>query len=187
MYGQLSSGVLIEPSPAWSILFAQDADQDLEFDEGLEDDELDQHKPPSRRPLLWIIILLVAVGVVYWALNPDFSMLSGTPSSREQASPRTVSPVPGAPSPTAASSSAIPSPKFGEGEKVLLARKPGENATASMLKGNAAGTQSGPQVKPGELLTILDGEIIKGGWIYRVRTKSGATGWVSEKDIKAKT
>ena len=51
------------PLPWKNIFFAEDSDKDLDFDEGLEDDELHESKPPSRRPILWIILLLLVLGV----------------------------------------------------------------------------------------------------------------------------
>ena len=190
MNGLTSSGVLIGHTSGWPILFARDVDQDLEFDEGLEDDELGQHKPPSRRPWLWIVILFLAVGVVYWSLKPDFSNFSGMGSSKSQPSqPSLASPVPGqSPSQPASSiTSNLSSPKFGEGQQVRLRGKPGEKSLSATLKGNASGTKPGPRVQPGELLTILDGEIVGEGWAYYVRTTLGETGWVLETEIKAKT
>ena len=97
-------------------------DQDLDFDEGLEDDELDQHKPPNRRPLLWIVILLLAVGIVYWALKPDFFMTTGTDSMDQPPSPGMASPVPGQTQPNRATSPSLSSPKFAEGQQVLFSK-----------------------------------------------------------------
>ena len=56
-----------------------------------------------------------------------------------------------------------------------------------MLKGDASGTKPGPAVKPGELLTIVDGEILGTSWVYKVQKSSGATGWVLENEIRRKT
>ena len=57
-------------SPArWNVLFAQDSDTDLDFDEGFEEDELHQSKPPSHRPLLWIILLVLVGAIAYWTFN----------------------------------------------------------------------------------------------------------------------
>jgi len=57
--------------PKWNLLLAEDPNKDLEFDEGLEEDDLEESKPPSRKPLLWILLLLLAVGIAYWSLKPD--------------------------------------------------------------------------------------------------------------------
>ena len=187
MTEQICYGPFIDYSPKWSILFAQDADQDLDFDEGLEDDELDHHKPPRRRPLLWIFIFLLAVGVVYWALQPDFSIFTSTNSSSTNTSePRLTLPATGQQKVKATPGITVPSPKFREGQNVLLVQKSGKNALSATLQGDAAGTKSGPMVKVGEPLTILDGEMVGVGWVYKVRTQSGATGWVLENAIRQK-
>ena len=188
MNEQVSSGPFIDYPPKWSILFAQDVDQDLDFDEGLEDDELDHHKPPRRRPLLWIFILLLAVGVVYWALQPDFSIFTGSNSSPDTISqPRLTLPGTGQKEVKTLPAITVPTPKFREGQEVLLVNKSGENTLSATLQGAASGTKSGPMVKMGEPLTILDGEMVGVGWVYKVRTQSGATGWVLEKVLIQKT
>ena len=187
MSGQISSGTLGVFNWKWPILLARDADQDLDFDEGLEDDELDQHKPPNRRPLLWIVILLLAVGTVYWVLKPDFFMGTGTDSMDQPPSPSMTSPTPGQGQPTMATSSSMSSPKFAEGQQVLFSTGAEVNSESSTLKGDASGTKPGPAVKPGELLTIVDGEIVGTSWVYKVQKSSGATGWVLEKEIRSKT
>ena len=185
MAENICSGPFIDYPPKWSILFAQDVDQDLDFDEGLEDDELDHHKPPRRRPLLWIFILLLAVGVVYWALQPDFSIFTGTNSSSNTISqPRLTIPGTGQQEAKPLPGITVPSPKFREGQNVLLVQKSGDKALSATLQGNSSGTKSGPIVKVGEPLTILDGEMVGAGWVYKVRTQSGATGWVLENAIR---
>lgn len=187
MSGQISSGTLGVFNLKWPILLARDVDQDLDFDEGLEDDELDQHKPPNRRPLLWIVILLLAVGIVYWALKPDFFMTTGTDSMDQPPSPSIASPIPGQNQPNRATSSSSSSPKFAEGQQVLFSKYAEGNTESLKLKGDASGTKPGPAVKPGELLTIVDGEILGTSWVYKVQKSSGATGWVLENEIRRKT
>lgn len=188
MNGQVYSGLLIDNQPNWSMLFAQDADQDMDFDEGFEDDDLGQHKPPRRHPFLWIIILLIAVGVVYWTLQPDLSMFLGTDSSEDQtAQPLITSPEPAQNQVLTPAAISVPTPHFGEGQQVLLVPRPGDNTSTAKLKGNASGTKSGPTVNLGEPLTILDGEMVGNVWVYNVRTNSGETGWVLETEIKKKT
>jgi len=43
MTGHSNSAIFENSLPEWSTVLAQEPDQDLEFDEGLEDDELQQH------------------------------------------------------------------------------------------------------------------------------------------------
>ena len=144
MSGQLSSGTLEVFSWKWPIFLARDADQDLDFDEGLEDDELDQHKPPNRRPLLWIVILLLAVGTVYWALKPDLFMSTGTDSLDQPPPPGMASPDPGQTQPTGGTSPSFSSPKFAEGQQVLFSKGAAGSMDSSTLKGDASGTKPGP-------------------------------------------
>ena len=59
----------IERPSRWNVFFAEESDKDLDFDEGFEEDELHQSKPPSRRPLLWIVLLVLVAGIAYWTLN----------------------------------------------------------------------------------------------------------------------
>ena len=187
MSGQFSSGTLGVCSLKWPILLARDADQDLDFDEGLEDDELDQHKPPNRRPLLWIVILLLAVGTVYWALKPDLFMSTGTDSMDQPPSPGMATPVPGQTQSTQATSPSSSSPKFAEGQQVLFTTGAAGKLDSSTLQGDASGTKPGPAVTPGEMLTIVDGEIVGTSWVYKVQKSSGATGWVLENEIRRKS
>ena len=156
----------------WNLLFAQEPDKDLEFDEGLEDDDLNQSKPPSRRPILWILLVLLAIGVAYWTLNPDSSFLSklapmGTPEmtsdkGREQSQPE------------------IAPPTFQENQIVSLSDAVGD----SMLMGDPANTKPGPLVKSGEPLTVLDGSYQPTGWVYQVQTQAGKTGWIAAEKLQ---
>ena len=57
----------------WNVFFAEESERDLDFDEGFEEDELNQSKPPSRRPFLWILLLILVGGVAYWMLNDTFN------------------------------------------------------------------------------------------------------------------
>ena len=186
MTGFANSSVFADWQPEWSTCFAQEPEQDLEFDEGLEEDELNQHKPPTRRPLLWILLLLIVVGVIYWTMKPDLAKLPGLPTSSDIADSLGTTPAssdkghPSSPSP----STSIP--KFGEGDTVTLSGSHIENSSSMTLTSDAAGRQPGPRVKIGEALTILDGEPINQQWVYQIRTSSGNTGWISEKHLQKK-
>ena len=188
MNDQVCSGHLMDPRSHWSLLFAKDVDQDLDFDEGLEDDELYQRKPPRRRPLFWIFIILLAVGVVYWALGPEPSFFTSQESPSDPVSPPLTNlPDTGLKTIKTLPARTIPIPLFQEGQEVQLVQKLGQNTRSATLLGNASGTRPGPSVKMGEILTILDGEMVGGNWVYQIRTQSGATGWVSEKSLLKKT
>jgi len=77
-------------------------------------------------------------------------------------------------------------PLFSEGQKVTVI---GDNTTPSgniALFTDSSNNTPGPIVRPGVSLTIMDGDLQPGGWVYLVRTDEGATGWVSEKRLRLK-
>ncbi len=163
---------MVQPS-RWNVFFAEDSDKDLDFDEGFEEDELHQSKPPSRRPLLWIFLLILVGAVAYWTLNNQVPQGSGTAFIE----------------PTENSNRAleeeaqtdIASPLFGEDQNVILTQETGD----AMLAGDPTNSQPGPVVKSGEQLTIVDGSHQITGWVYQVKTASGKTGWISEDKLKS--
>ena len=159
----------------WNIQFAEESDKDLDFDEGFEEDELNQSKPPSRRPLLWILLLLLVAAVAYWTLNTPSPQMP-SPIAMDSADPTTSPSTPD-------SQTNIPSPTFREDQTVVLAKEKGE----SMLMGDSTSTQPGPMVQAGEPLTILDGSYQLQGWMYFVRTKEGKTGWIHSEKLKSQS
>ncbi len=164
-----------EQPSRWNVLFAQEPDKDLEFDEGLEEDDLNQSRPPSRKPLLWIIVLLLLIGgVAYWALNSNTFMPQATSTdtaaiTRNQDGHQ--------------SQAGMTPPTFHENQEVSLTDTLGR----SLLMGDPANTTPGPIVKPGEPLTILDGAYQPTGWVYQVQTPTGKTGWISAEKLKSQT
>ena len=155
----------------WNILFAEDPDKDLDFDEGFEEDDLHQSKPPSRRPLLWILLLILVGGVAYWTLNakaPQQLRMADMGSIEQQ---NFESP---------GGELVIPAPLFTEEQTVVLTDETG----VSMLMGDPTNSQPGPIVKVGEQLTILDGSHQLSGWVYQLQTPSGKTGWIAEGKLK---
>jgi hypothetical protein len=86
-----------------------------------------------------------------------------------------------APKPAASSAiPAIPTPKFGEGEKVTVSAQ-------TLLTADSAGKKPGTATAaPGSTLVVLDADLQNFAWIYSVRTEHGATGWVAEKNLVAK-
>lgn len=163
----------IERPSLWNVLFAEDSDRDLDFDEGFEEDELHESKPPSRRPLLWILLLVLIGGVAYWILNnpsPNFQQPTSVDSamdSFDSITPEKVSEV----------QSDISPPLFREDQVVVLTEE-------SMLMGDSTNSQPGPIVATGERMTIVDGSHQIQGWVYLVKTESGKTGWISGEKIK---
>ena len=173
----------------WPLFFAKDADQDLDFDDGLEDmDDLDP-KPPSRRPLVLILLLLVVASVGYFMMDPGAlssltSMITAPASNAPDSD--AGSKTPGTDEPNTASTPQPPVPSFQEGQLVAVVAKP-SGPSSLKLTGDAQGKQAGPSVKAGELLTILDGALVNNTWIYLVHTKSGASGWIGQHQLKAQS
>ena len=157
----------------WNVFFAEDSDRDLDFDEGFEEDELLQSKPPSRRPLLWILLLLLVGVAAYWILN------NPSPNMSQTATIGSIEAVNSAPDVNVTPPTTVP--LFGEDQTVVFV----EEARESMLMGDLANTRPGPMVQAGEHLTVLDGVQQPHGWVYWVKAKSGETGWISEEMIKS--
>lgn len=77
-------------------------------------------------------------------------------------------------------------PMFSEGQKVTIT---GDNTAPDgnvSLFAESSGNKPGPIVRPGVLLTVMDGDLQPGGWVYLVRTDEGAIGWISEKRLRLK-
>ncbi len=159
----------IERPSIWNVLFAEDSDRDLDFDEGFEEDELHESKPPSRRPLLWILLLVLIGGVAYWVLNKPAPRIQN-PVAIDAVEVTKQTSVPDI-------QSDITAPLFSEDQTVVLTEE-------SMLMGDSTNSQPGPIVAAGERLTIVDGSHQIQGWVYLVKTESGKTGWISGEKIK---
>ncbi len=95
------------------------------------------------------------------------------------------------PPPQTAARPAVPvapplAPMFSEGQKVTVTvdeRAPGGSIP---LFADSSSSKPGPIVRPGVSLTVMDGDLQPGGWMYLVRTDEGVTGWVSEKRLRLK-
>lgn len=162
----------IERPSLWNMLFAEESDKDLDFDEGFEEDELHESKPPSRRPLVWLLLLVVVGAAAYWFLNNPSPPMSSNPvmETMEESKPASQG----------EDAMNISPPLFSENQTVRLAVETGESG----LMGDPTNSQPGPMVQASEPLTILDGLQQRHGWVYLVKTASGKTGWVSEKELK---
>ena len=77
-------------------------------------------------------------------------------------------------------------PMFSEGQKVTVT--PDERAPGGsiLLFADSLSSKPGLNVRPGVSLTVMDGDLQSGGWMYLVRTDEGAAGWVSEKRLRLK-
>jgi hypothetical protein len=164
--------------------------------------------PPSmkERILFLVLILIIVGGGGYLAVNPDtlMGLLGDAPGEAPPPPrPKVAKPVAPAPSqPTAmapaapatapaipvttpipAASSAIPTiptPQFGEGEKVSV-------SASTTLTADSAGKKPGvANAAPGSTLVVLDADLQDFVWVYSVRTEQGVTGWVAEKNLVAK-
>ncbi|MDN5941738.1 MAG: hypothetical protein L0H94_07630 [Nitrospira sp.] len=77
-------------------------------------------------------------------------------------------------------------PMFSEGQKVTVT---GDNQASDgniSLYAESSSNKPGPIVRLGVSLTVMDGDLQPGGWVYLVRTDEGAMGWVSEKRLRLK-
>jgi hypothetical protein len=75
---------------------------------------------------------------------------------------------------------------FGEGQKVTITMDETAPGGTTSLFADSSSSKPGPIVRPGVALTVLDGDLQLGGWMYLVRTDEGAKGWVSEKRLRLK-
>jgi hypothetical protein len=90
------------------------------------------------------------------------------------------------PSTTAPAATAISSPIFAEGQKVTVIGNPMIPDETIPLTLDASGSIPGPVVRPGVTLSILDGDLQPGGWVYSVQTDDGTKGWISENRLRLK-
>lgn len=77
-------------------------------------------------------------------------------------------------------------PMFSEGQKVTVTMDETASSASSPLFADASSRTPGPVVRFGATLTVIDGDLQPGGWMYLVRTDEGAKGWVSEKRLRLK-
>lgn len=77
-------------------------------------------------------------------------------------------------------------PMFSEGQKVTVTMDETAPGGSSPLYADPSSSKPGPVVRFGATLTILDGDLQPGGWMYLVRTDEGVKGWVGEKRLRLK-
>jgi hypothetical protein len=75
---------------------------------------------------------------------------------------------------------------FSEGQKVTVTTDEMAPGGSIPLFADSSSSKPGPIVRPGVSLTVMDGDLQPGGWMYLVRTDEGAKGWVSEKRLRLK-
>ena len=193
------------PLPGWTLLFARETEPDLDFEEDLED--LEEGNTPGgytpkspqrdsgRRPLLWVLLLVLVGAGGYLAMEPELVFEMVAPLIGEPAPPPVVVQpppkpnvcVPPAPAGTAPTASvqpppapapqvaaAVPSPQFMEGQQVSVILDPAAPGGSLSLSADPAGTRPGPRVAPGATLMVLDGTLHNNSLVYNVQTKEGA-------------
>lgn len=116
--------------------------------------------------------------------SPASSATNLPPISAPVAQP-TVTTEPSATEVVSSAADFVP-PLFEEGQRVALLPNPDAPREKVALTRDAAGTTRGPAVPPGTVFTILDGELQNGKWVYYVRSDYGTTGWLQEKQLRAK-
>ena len=84
------------------------------------------------------------------------------------------------------STTGSPTPLFSEGQRVAVLPNQVSPGNAVPLMQDAEGTKPGLAVPPGTVLTVLDGDLQGGGWVYLVRSAFGDKGWIVEKQLKLK-
>ena len=77
-------------------------------------------------------------------------------------------------------------PMFSEGQKVTVTADEMVPGGSIPLFADSSSNKPGPIVRPGVSLTVMDGDLQPGGWMYLVRTDEGAKGWLSEKRLRLK-
>lgn len=177
-------------SHAWAsfspLLFAQDNDQDLEFDDGLEDFDAPRHRPPRRRWFLIFLLILLGIGTWYVVTDPErrsFMIRMASDTMHAVLDIRTEDPTPQRDRNVSPPSYVPPMPAFHEGQRVTVALKEGRQARFRL--GDEAGEkQLGPVVKTGDVLTIIDGSLIEKQWRCFVQTETGDSGWIKERYLQ---
>ena len=112
------------------------------------------------------------------------------PPPSTQPTPTASAPIQAPPPPTPAPvipSTASPTPLFSEGQRVSVLADPTNPGAKVVLAQDAEGTKPGPAIPPGTALTILDGDLQAGGWVYSVRSDFGTKGWLAEEQLKLKS
>jgi hypothetical protein len=118
-----------------------------------------------------------------------------TPAPQATPSPSNEASAPLAPAivppPQMAAGTATPvvpslDPMFSEGQKVTVTQDERAPGGSILLFADSLSSKPGLNVRPGVSLTVMDGDLQSGGWMYLVRTDEGAAGWVSEKRLRLK-
>lgn len=174
--------------PLHPFFFARQDDQDLDVDDRFEDFHF-RRRPPGRRPFRIILAVLLLIGVGYVVMNPDImssfinavSMPDGIFSK-----PRTETPAPRRQGTRPDPLQTPPVPAYYEKQTVTVVLQ-ATDGTRLRLSNDAEGKRPGPLVKARDVLTVMDGSLIGKMWVYFVRTQSGASGWIKERNLQARS
>jgi hypothetical protein len=143
--------------------------------------------PPKAAPPVLVTPPSAAPIEVPQAAAPSTTPIPAPPSTQpmpEASAPIQVPPPP-APAPVVPVT-ASPTPMFSEGQRVSLLADSTNPGAKVFLAQDAEGTRPGPAIPPGTPLTILDGDLQAGGWVYSVRSDYGTKGWLAERQLKLK-
>lgn len=116
--------------------------------------------------------------------TPIPSDVASAPGTAPDA-PATVPPAQMAARPTAPIAPSL-DPMFSEGQKVTVTLDERAPGVSILLFADSLSSKPGLNVRPGVSLTVMDGDLQSGGWMYLVLTDEGAQGWVSEKRLRLK-
>ncbi|WHZ22315.1 MAG: hypothetical protein OJF47_001427 [Nitrospira sp.] len=141
------------------LLFAQQPDPDLDF----TDEDLDETMPPpppmkepkqsGKRPLLWIVLLLLLGGIGYVAMDPDGAMQLVAPyleDGQETAQPAAQRPSPRTPSPAT-----VPSETVEAGTPASLMTPPSTPVTPTAKAAPPVVNVAGPLFSEGQRVTVV--------------------------------
>jgi len=147
------------------LLFARQPEPDLEFTEDDLDDTTPPPAPPmkepkqsGKRPLLWIVLLLLLGGIGYIAVDPDGAMQFVAPyleDGKEPAPPAAQRPAPPMPS-----SPAVPSRTIESGSPAPMTAQATPPATTALTAPPAKAAPSvvnvvGPLFSEGQRVTVV--------------------------------
>lgn len=186
----MTKGILSYTWPSCSpLLLALNTDRDLEFDDELEDFDDLRDKPPRRRWFRGILLILLAIGILYVVMDPErrSSVVQLMPDTVHTALDlQTEEPAPEREPNVPPPSKEPPVPAFHEGQRITVGLTEGRQARFR-LRNEADGEQLGSVVKTGDVLTVIDGSLIKMKWMYFVQTETGESGWIKARHLQPQT